>query len=702
LNRAGGALALLLAVPLALSCNGEAQQFKPGEIPPDLDTDTDGVPDVSEDRDQDGIVDPGETDPRNTDSDADGIPDDGEVEYLACARVNDRPIAVYDAPGTDSMLLVDKTVDQHSMVRTSDNRAPGLVVADGTLNVTAAMVSKRPGNGVRSPAAQRDLERRTGLAMLGELGALSSRAFVTHDGFEAEQASFTLTFAQAVDVRTAANRIAGALLGGVPLTGTLPAGGTSERVMSVRLLTILRSQTRVVMVAAIAPGAQPADAQLIRLEELTDGTNVARHGAFTRHVCDELKAVAQSKGDFIFVIDDSGSMQDDQEAVRAAGSAMAEVLQAAQLDFRLGVVRHRAQENQNSPQRGRLEGDGLTADLTEFQNTVVVGAEGGWEPGLETGLLAIDRLLPRTLETEPVDPQRLRDGAATIIIHLSDERDQAIECEACGACGQEPMPRNQLCTGGDPQQVIDRFVADYRSRNAVNFAIVGDLPTGCRQPGARDDFEPGQGYVEVANATGGQFGSLCGDMSQNLRDIARVATGVASAYRLSTQPASASIKVAIGPPGQGRVIPRSRTNGYDYDAVQNSIIFYGDARPADGHEVVIGYRRWDFANDPTTPPDGCDACAQYTSCNPTSDLVLCEPVCGDIVCQGGQACILDSASCGDPNQIPPPPNEACGACDPGLVCDPSAQSCVPPCESSGCSGNQICNTGTHLCETPDF
>lgn len=672
-----------------------------GVIPPALvDEDKDAIPDVQEDRNQNGVVDPGETNPASTDSDGDGIPDDQEVSFLACSRVSDRPFDVYDAPGADSMFLVDKAVREHATLRTVDNRAPALMVADPDLAIAAVLVSKRPASGVQSPAAQREIERRTSLPMLGEIGALQTRAFTTAEGFPAEQASFVIRAGTALDARAAAARAASVLLGGAPLTGALAGSGPASPVLTVRLLTVLRSASRVVMVAAFYAGETAGDRELIRLEELTDGTNVARHGSFTRHVCDQLEAKAQSKADILFVVDDSGSMEDDQQAVQSAALAMEQVLVSAQIDFRLGVTRHRARDR-TARERGRLEGNGLTGDTEEFKRTIVVGAEGGWEPGLETGILALDRLLPRSPEGAPADPEKLREGAATVVIHLSDERDQQVECIACGAC--DGAEGEQLfCDRGNAQPLIDDYVEQYRARGAVNFAIVGDLPNGCQQTSTRDDFEPGQGYVEVANATGGQFGSLCGDMEQNLRDVARVVGGVASAYRLSVMPASASIKVAIGPAGQGRVIPRSRVDGFDYDAVQNSVIFYGDARPADGDEVVIGYRRWDFANNPATPPDGCDRCAQHTSCDPTSDLVECVPICGDQVCAEGQACLADSATCGDPNQVPPPPNDACGPCDPGLVCDPGPGRCIPPCEQTGCANNLICNNISHVCEIPNF
>src|SRR5262245_14982461 len=79
----------LCAALLAASCKGD--------VPADqVDSDGDNVPDQSEDRNQNGMIDPGETDPNVADTDGDGIDDTQEVSTLACAKVNDRPFDVFD------------------------------------------------------------------------------------------------------------------------------------------------------------------------------------------------------------------------------------------------------------------------------------------------------------------------------------------------------------------------------------------------------------------------------------------------------------------------------------------------------------------------------------------------------------------------------------------------------------------------------
>jgi hypothetical protein len=66
-----------------------------------VDTDGDGIPDVEEDLNQDGIVDPDETDPRSIDTDKDNVPDDVE------RRLGTDPTDPDDVPPIPEPLYID-------------------------------------------------------------------------------------------------------------------------------------------------------------------------------------------------------------------------------------------------------------------------------------------------------------------------------------------------------------------------------------------------------------------------------------------------------------------------------------------------------------------------------------------------------------------------------------------------------------------
>jgi hypothetical protein len=650
------------------------------------------------------------------------------AETAACARANDRPFSVYDVPGADSMILVDDAVSLRSTLRTADGKAPGAMVVDPALDVAAILIAKAPGRGVVSAGSQRDYDQTVVLQTLGAVTAPRTRSFVAFDGFGADQAHYTIALGQANTARGLAIQLASALLG-APLTGEAAAGGASGTQAFVDLLTIYRSPTQVVMIAAVAIGASPSEGAILRLDEITDGTNVARHESFTRHVCDPFDAKGNNKVDILWAVDDSSSMTDDQMQVRAAGQAMGDVLQGAGVDYRLGVASYYTiEQDPNFGLRGSLLDPGMTNDLEAFKRIVVVGANGSWEYGLHTGILALDRMTPKTPAGAPADPHKLREDAAIVVVQMSDERDQEVKNTLCGGYNAHEGD-TFFCNDPSGFPVIQSYIDAYKKRNAVVFALSGDEPRGCTEAGATVEDEPGQGYLEVANGTGGKFGSLCGDMHQNLIDIARVANGLTSNFALSAAPASATIRVAIGSASTAQVIPRSRTNGWDYDPAPNKIIFYGDARPKDGDAVIIGYRRWDWAHNGTRPPDACDACASGTACDPTLDTAFCAPICGEVTCQSGATCVDDTATCTgtppsppmtppqtQPPQNPPPQNpptpatpppspmpspSVCGSmtCASGQVCDPTANTCVAPCEQTGCTGGFFCSTVSHTCQT---
>ncbi len=106
-------------------------------------------------------------------------------------------------------------------------------------------------------------------------------------------------------------------------------------------------------------------------------------------------------------------------------------------------------------------------------------------------------------------------------------------------------------------------------------------------------------------------------------------------------------------------------------------------------------------------PDDCTTggCPPGSVCDPATKI--CRPACEGVVCPPGQVCL--GGQCVDPckNKQCPAPKQCIGGeckapcscfgssvgCDPGLVCDRAAGTCVPPaCAGVACSAGQRCDT----------
>ena len=96
------------------------------------------------------------------------------------------------------------------------------------------------------------------------------------------------------------------------------------------------------------------------------------------------------------------------------------------------------------------------------------------------------------------------------------------------------------------------------------------------------------GYMEIADVLGGITADVCQkNLGASLQLIIDSISGAASPAVLEYVPISASLAVAVGQ----NVIQRSRTNGFDYSAASNSLIFI-NTPITKGTQVAASYRRW--------------------------------------------------------------------------------------------------------------
>jgi hypothetical protein len=84
-------------------------------------------------------------------------------------------------------------------------------------------------------------------------------------------------------------------------------------------------------------------------------------------------------------------------------------------------------------------------------------------------------------------------------------------------------------------------------------------------------------------------------------------------------------------------VPRSRQHGFDYDGIAQTVIFFGDCRPAAGQEVrvAISYRAWEASNRLPCENDirfvnneAQDFCKGRFTCDFDKDMCVCPATCG--------------------------------------------------------------------------
>ncbi len=104
-------------------------------------------------------------------------------------------------------------------------------------------------------------------------------------------------------------------------------------------------------------------------------------------------------------------------------------------------------------------------------------------------------------------------------------------------------------------------------------------------------------YTQMAEQTGGQIASICGDFAEELESIARVIIERTTEVKLEGVPSSVediSVRVdyASDSPDLGFVdVPQNSENGWTYNLVGNSVVFNGSSIPDQGARIVIVFDR---------------------------------------------------------------------------------------------------------------
>lgn len=267
--------------------------------------------------------------------------------------------------------------------------------------------------------------------------------------------------------------------------------------------------------------------------------------------------------DVLWIIDNSGTMSEEQTTLEAATLDFASRIEQSGIDFHLAVI---TSDMAQAEEAGVLRGTPpyLTPDTealaAEFLARASVGVAGSAE---ERGLDAASAALSSPLK-DTANAGFLRPEAELDLIFVSDEDDQS----------------DILLS-----EMVD-FLA--RLKGSLPFrvsALVGDAPYGCASlSGAAD---PAPRYLELADATGGVTQSICSSSyGPMIERLVMMLSHLQDTFPLSGIPDPDSIEVEV----DGVVLREREVDGWQYLPSDNAVRISGTPLPQPGQEIII---RWD-------------------------------------------------------------------------------------------------------------
>jgi hypothetical protein len=547
----------------------------------------------------------------------------------ACSTANLKPVNFKTSGFPDVQVALVPDFSEVSAI-VSGGKEKGFIFYNPTTKVAGFAFSKAPAG---ANASAEELADRSKIASTGNVTAPLVQTFTSWDGFGSAKAFYDLD--GNVDVKTRANAIAQAFPDiGTAATGLLSGTGGVTGPFKVQAAYVQRSAQRAVVIVAIIPAALWTGQGLFSLDDAAGGTSLAQFPDYASTQCEVFDATTNQKVDFLWVVDDSGSMQSSQTAVKNASNLFANKLVSAGLDWRAGITT-----------TGYYSGSNFNGSAHDF--TTDVNVMKGWfdstsatwigingsaiEEGFAGTHSFFDKVGPSgtTLSAPRTDAQ-------VHLIFMTDTLEQSSDTAVTF--------KNYLSTKLSP-------------RVFAGHGIICPEGGSC---GDSAETNPGK-YHTFIRSTNGVIGNIMvfkpqtptpAELAQQQATIDAIMSAVigGTGHQLSRPPISSTIKVAMetaGSRGTCNVndVPRDRTNGWDIDSATRRIVFYGNCIPkAVGIKVAVSYRYWiDNSPDPNGDPCG-GLCQSPKICDTTSKTCVCAPNCAG-TCTTGLVCNMNTCTC---------------------------------------------------------
>ena len=260
--------------------------------------------------------------------------------------------------------------------------------------------------------------------------------------------------------------------------------------------------------------------------------------------------------DVLWVVDNSCSMGDEQGKLGDDFSYFHSIINAAGVEYRLATV---TTDNYYFQGGTKVIDNNTPNGASVFESNCNLGTGGsGTERGMYEAWEALNLAVANTYPNDGF----YREDAGLRIVFVSDENDDSGNWSGYTA--------NFQSLKLNPDHVILSAICGTDGFNAVSCS------------GAGGYADPGSGYVEGVNQTGGILGSICdADWSSALTNMGWMTINLADTFALTYQAIPNTIAVYVN----GVAI----VSGWSYDPLLNAVVFDPAYVPDDGDTVDIDY-----------------------------------------------------------------------------------------------------------------
>ena len=262
------------------------------------------------------------------------------------------------------------------------------------------------------------------------------------------------------------------------------------------------------------------------------------------------------KLDILWVVDNSGSMHDEQKALGDNFNQFISDFAQKDIDFQMAITTTDTSHSYAGHARPSsielLNTNKLKEDknqfIQDFKNLIMVGTHGS---GYEKGILASEKF------TQRYHNSFLREDAFFIIVYVSDEEDQS------------------------PQSVakhLESISSHKQNKGFVKaYSIVNMVKTPSNSNGLIYDYKR---YKEISDSTNGKVAHIKDDFSKTLKEMGTQIADLSNSFPLSQLPYNNHITIKVN----NQVV-----TDWSYDSTSNTITFADNAIPSNGSAIEVHY-----------------------------------------------------------------------------------------------------------------